>query len=96
MPRKSLSMRRIRGLARLSFGLGRSHREIAASLGVAAGTVNKYVRRAKRAGLSWPLPEGMDDAALTAALRSASSEALERKPEPDWEERTGSCGGARA
>ncbi len=86
MPRKSLSMRRIRELARLSFGLGRSHREIAASLGVAVGTVNKYVRRAKKAGLSWPLPEGMDDAALTAALRSASSEALERKPEPDWEE----------
>ena len=61
-------MRKIRELLRLKYELGRSHREIATSLGIANSTVSDYVRRAAAAGLSWPLPEGLDDAALEAAL----------------------------
>ena len=68
MSQKRLSMRKIRELMRLKYELGRSHREIAASLGVANSTVSDYVGRARAAGLSWPLPEGLDDAALEAAL----------------------------
>jgi transposase len=30
-------------------------------LGVSNGVVHGYVRRARLAGLTWPLPEGMDD-----------------------------------
>jgi hypothetical protein len=40
--------------------------------GIAAGmpttTVADYVARAQRAGLGWPLPEGMDDTQLEARL----------------------------
>ena len=43
-------MRKIRELLRLKYELGRSHREIAASLGVANSTVIDYVRRASAAG----------------------------------------------
>ena len=39
MPQKTLSMRKIRELMRLEYELGRSDREIAASLGVANKTV---------------------------------------------------------
>ena len=62
------SMRKIRELLRLKYELGRSHREIAASLGVANSTVSDYVRRARAAGFSWPLPARLNDAALEAAL----------------------------
>ena len=61
-------MRKIRELTRLKYEPGRSHREIAASLGIANGTVSDYADRASAAGLSWRLPEGLDDAVRKAAL----------------------------
>ena len=82
MWQKRLSMRKIRELLRLKYELGRSHREIAMSLGIANSTVNDYTRRAVAAGFSWPLPDGLglsrsagssacgcDDAASAATLR---------------------------
>lgn len=48
--------------------LGRNHRQIAPSLGIANSTVSDDVRRASAAGFSWPLPEGLDGVALEAAL----------------------------
>ena len=85
MSQKRLSMRKIRELMRLKYELGRSHREIAASLGVANSTVSDYVRRAVAAGFSWPLPEGLDDAALEAALFPALPPSRVPRPEPDWQ-----------
>ena len=43
-------MRKIRELMRLKYELGRSHREIAASLGIANSTVSDYASRARAAG----------------------------------------------
>ena len=51
-------MRKIRELLRLKYELGRSHREIAASLGIANSTVSDYAGRAAAAGLSWPFAGG--------------------------------------
>ena len=84
MSQKRLSMRKIRELLRLKYELGRSHREIAASLGIANSTVSDYVRRASAAGFSWPLPEGLDDTALEAALFPPPPPSRVRRPEPDW------------
>ena len=84
MSLKRFSMRKIRELLRLKYELGRSHREIAASLGIANGTVSDYVRRARAAGFSWQLPEGLDDAALKAALFPPPPPSRVRRPEPDW------------
>ena len=50
MSQKRLSMRKIRELMRLKYELGRSHREIAASLGIANSTVSDYASRARAAG----------------------------------------------
>ena len=84
MSQRRLSMRKIRELLRLKYELGRSHREIATSLGIANSTVSDYVRRASAAGLSWPLPEGLDDAALEAALFPAPPPSRVPRPEPNW------------
>ena len=42
------------------------------------------MRRASAAGFSWPLPEGLDDAALEAALFPAPPPSRVPRPEPDW------------
>ena len=86
MSQKRLSMRKIRELLRLKYEVGRSHREIATSLGIANSTVSDYVRRASAGGFSWPLPEGLDDAALEAALFPAPPPSRVPRPEPNWED----------
>ncbi|MFZ4126223.1 MAG: IS21 family transposase [Rickettsiales bacterium] len=62
-------MRKIRELLRLHFAAGFSQHQIAASLSLSVGVVNKYVRLAKCAALSWPLSSNLDDdMALKRAL----------------------------
>ena len=46
---------------RLKFQLHLSDRQLARSCALARSTVAEYVRRAQRAGLTWPLPEEWDD-----------------------------------
>src|ERR1700684_2037393 len=85
MPTQRLSMRRIREVLRLRHQ-GLTERVIAQMLGVSNGVVHGYVRRARLAGLSWPLPEGMDDEGLELLLFPAPMAASQsdRRPTPDW------------
>jgi transposase len=46
-------MRKIREVLRLRHECQRSHRQIAASCGISAGSVSEYLMRAERAGLEW-------------------------------------------
>ena len=78
-------MCKTRELLRLKYELGRSHREIATSLGISNSTVSDYTRRAAAVCFSWPLPEGLDDAALEAALFPALPPSRVPRPDPDWE-----------
>lgn len=68
MPRPHTAMRKIRDVLRLSLGQGLSLRQVAASAQVPFTTGADYVRRAREAGLCWPLPEGLDDDALGMTL----------------------------
>lgn len=68
MPRKGISMRKVREILRLHFGAGLSIRQVAQSCNIGRSTAGEYIQRARNAGLSWPLPEGMDEAQLEAAL----------------------------
>ena len=63
MPGQRLPMRKIRDVLRLS-AAGMSKRKIAISLSVGATAAGECIRRARRAGLAWPLPEDMTDEAL--------------------------------
>jgi len=85
MPSERLSMRRIRELLRLKFGNGLPGRVIAASLGLSKGAVNDYLARAVAAGLSWPLPEELNDTALERRLFPGPLRAgAEARSEPNW------------
>lgn len=85
MPRPHIAMRKIRDALRLRFGEGLSVRQVAASLQLPFTTVGDHLRRAERAGLKWPLPDGLDDEALEARLFPASAPSSEPRPRPDWE-----------
>ncbi|MGH7861579.1 MAG: IS21 family transposase [Candidatus Dormibacteraceae bacterium] len=77
-------MRKIREVLRLSLEKGLSRRQIGAAVGLPYTTVANYLGRAGRAGLSWPLPEGLDDAGLEARLFVAPAAVEKRRPLPDW------------
>ena len=57
-------MHRTREILRQKWALGRSHRDVAASVGVSAGVVGKTVIRARGAGLDWAEVESLDDEQL--------------------------------
>ena len=62
-----------------------SIREIARSCGVPASTVGDYLRRARVAGLGWPLPAGLGEAELLQRLLATPLVAVVPDPAlPDW------------
>jgi transposase len=84
MPRPRLPMRKIRDVLRLS-AAGMSKRKIAASLGVSATAAGECIRRARRVGLAWPLPDGQSDEALERRLFPPPAVvAKDSRPQPDW------------
>src|SRR3954454_17786094 len=85
MPAERLSMRRVREVLRLRHALGMSDRSIAQSLGIGKTTVGEYVCRAKVIGITWPVPQEIDDAELERWLFTAPSfEAKPKRPPLDW------------
>jgi transposase len=78
-------MRKIREVLRLKWDCGVSNRRIAQSCAIGRPTVTEYLRRAAQAGLSWPLPAELDDAALERRLfpRPASLP-VGLRTVPDW------------
>ena len=85
MPAERVPMRCVREILRLR-AEGLSDRAIARSTRLARSTVSDYAGRASAAGLSWPLPEGLNDTALEALLfvRGGPAAGTRRKPEADW------------
>ena len=85
MPTERLSMRLIRDVLRLKHAQRLSERAIAASLGLGKGTVGAYLGRARKAGLTWPLPETLTDDDLELLLFPAAPSVPDHeRPLPDW------------
>jgi len=72
MPAQRLTMRRVRELLRLHYGMGVSARAIARELGVSRSAVQDYLARATAAGLTWPLADDLTDGVLEERLFAAS------------------------
>jgi DNA-binding transcriptional regulator LsrR (DeoR family) len=78
-------MRQVREVLRLKWACGLSDRKIAQSLRVSRPTVAEYGRRAQAAGLSWPLPDALDETALERRLFARTAQPpVARRPTPDW------------
>lgn len=83
--RPRTDMRNIRQILRLALGEQLSRSRISASTGVPPTTVTDCLARARAAGLSWPLRDDLDDAALEARLyRRQGAEQRVMRPLPDW------------
>ncbi len=75
MGQARLPVRKIREVLRLK-AEGFSDRQIAAAIGSARSTVQECARRARDAGVTWPLPPAMDEAALHAHALQARGAAV--------------------
>src|SRR6202049_5130634 len=85
MPAERIAMRQVRDVLWLK-AAGVSGNEIARRVGVAPSTVRLTLKRLAVAGLGWPLPAEMTDAALEAQLFAAvgTKQGHCRRAEPDW------------
>ena len=79
-------MRRIKEVLRMKFAFGMSERQIASTCSMARSTVAEYVRRAMKAGMSWPVPDDWDDAQLEDRLFSPKAAPIgsHPRPQPDF------------
>ena len=84
MANNRLSTRKITEALRLHFEHDRTNREIAQAIGTSPTTVGQYLRRAREAGFAYPLPEGLDDAAIETRLFPPVVSADVVRFEPDW------------
>jgi transposase len=68
MAKERLSMRKFKEVLRLKYDHHLTNRKIAKSCAMSHVTVGKYLELAERAGISWPLPEDMNDTQLEQNL----------------------------
>src|SRR5712691_282577 len=86
MARRRLPMRKVRDILRLHTEHHLTGRQIAQSLGLSHSTVMGVLHRAEVLGLTWPLPEDLDDATLEGRLYPPNPGRWRVRPEPVWEE----------
>ena len=84
MANNRLSMRKITEALRLHYECGRTQREISRAIGASPTTVGQYLKRAKAAGLSYPLPAGLDEDALDRLLFPPPLPVDVARTGPDW------------
>ena len=84
MPAERLSMRKVREVLHLKHALGMSYRKISGATGAGKTQAAEYVRRAQAAGITWPVPEGIDDAELERRLFPVADDSATRRPAIDW------------
>ena len=86
MPAPRLSMRKVYDVLRLHHEAGLGNRQVARCLSISHSTVRDYLRRAKAAGLSWPLPGDLGEAELDRLLFPPPAPASAHRPLPAWPE----------
>lgn len=77
-------MRKIRDVLRYRYTTDLSLEAIARALKISKGVVAKYLRLTEVAGIGWPLPEELDDAALERLLYRQAEARSSAYIEPDY------------
>lgn len=85
MSQERLAMRKIKEILRLKWEAGLSNRAISRACKISNSTVSETVRRAREAGLAWPLPEeqGEDEIYQRLYPKKALAAAAGRRL-PEW------------
>jgi len=69
-----ITMKKLRDLLRLKFDSKLTHRQISGALNISPGTVSHYSQAAVALDLSWPLPQDLDDIALSKLIESMAKQ----------------------
>lgn len=78
-------MRKIKDVLRLHHEAGLSRRGVAQALNISYGSAVNYLNRAQQAGLTWPLPEDLDERTLGRLLFPSQAATGQRRfSEPDY------------
>ena len=77
-------MRKIRDVLRYRHSTGLSLDAIARALNLSKGVVAKYLRLAAAVGLTWPLPDDLDDSGLEKLLYQQAAAREPTYAEPDY------------
>jgi hypothetical protein len=84
MPGERVSMRKIRDVLAAAIGPPATATGDRPQPAAEPGAVSEYLKRA-RAGLTWPLPDELDDAQLEVLLFSPAPDVpAGQRPLPDW------------
>ena len=85
MSAKRIAMRQLREVLRLSLSAGLSIRKINASTKISVGSIQAILKQAEQFGLSWPLPDDLNDQALALLFYPRSDVKFARRhQEPVW------------
>jgi len=86
MAQERLTMRKIKEILRLKYEAGLSNRAIAGACNISNSTVGEYLRRAEKAGISWPLGDLSEEDLYKKLFGEPVPIAeMKAKPLPDWE-----------
>ncbi len=77
MTMERITMRKIREVLRLKYTHALSNAQIGISCNLSRETVRQYIKRAEKAGLTWPLPEEMNDLELEKLLFKEAQSSLQ-------------------
>jgi transposase len=84
MPTERLSMRKVRDVLRLKHAVGLSYREISEATGVGKTAVGEYIRRAEVIGITWPVPDDVDDTTLHRRMFACPGAPAVERAGIDW------------
>lgn len=84
MSAQGLSMKKVKEILRLKYDAKLTHRQIGKSLNISASTVSRCVTSAQAHGLSWPLPDAMDEASLERLIYGLVSDSTLDLLKPDF------------
>ena len=79
MSNRRTSIRKIKEVLRLKYANKLSERQIAISCDISGTAVAAYLRKARDAGLSWPLPGELHDGEIVALLFPPQSDGEPRQ-----------------
>jgi transposase len=86
MAQERLTLGKIREILRLKEEAGLSNRAIARACKISNSTVGEYLRRARLAGVGWPIPKGVsEDELLQKLFPDTKRSNISNRPLPDWE-----------
>jgi IS30 family transposase len=86
MSQERLTVRKIKEILRLKYEAELSNRSIGRACRVSCSTISEYIQRSRRAGISWPLPESLNEEELYKKLfPETKQEKGKQRPVPDWD-----------